>query len=393
MWNPGERGRHRGTRRLAGAGTLLAVSVLPAASWPSSPATSAYSTTGSTYDAVVAEAYELSGLVASPTYPDWYWAHSDAWEPTDVFAACADLSDAALAECQQVQRARLWALRIDPGTHEVREARHFSVADPDWALDPFVAQNNDWEDISLGPPRENGAGGTATTLVLAAIGSASDNKVHDAAGRDITCDTRRLIELREPDLDDPAATTWTPWKIYDLPDIRGTGLRVCDAESLVVAEGAGGEPTAFLVTRMQRKLFARSLVESTGRDPETPPAAADSDLEHRPAISHLGDVQDALGLKITAADINGTHVAMLAADTAKHPCMILTWPIPDGDLGATLTQDSPTKHVVTCSAHAEGLAYTRTATDPSPSSKDLTAVADGGDSTRTGFVYWHLPHR
>lgn len=149
----------------------LAVSVLLAASWPSDTAPSAYSSdTESTYAAAVPEAYELSGIVASPTYPDWYWAHSDAWESTDVYATCADLSASALCDCQQVQRARLWALNIDPVTHEVREARPFLVSDPDWALDPVLAQNNDWEDISLGPPREDAAGGTEVTLVLAATG-------------------------------------------------------------------------------------------------------------------------------------------------------------------------------------------------------------------------------
>ncbi len=386
--------RRGDTWRYAGVGALLTVVVILAASWPADPVAGAYGGANqSSHEASVAEAYELSGVVASPRYKDWYWVHSDNWEPTDVFAACTGLTDPALAECQQVQRARIWALRIDPGTLEVREARPFSVADPAWALDPFLAQNNDWEDISLGPPRSDRTGAARVTLVLAATGSAANNRVRDAGGRDLTCETRRLIELSEPDLDDPAATTWSPWKIYDLRDVRGTGgLGICDIESLVVADGADGEPTAFLVSRMQRKLFARSLVETTGRAPWTPPAAVDSDEEHRPAISHLGGVRDALGLKITAADINGSHVSMLVAHSGKHPCEILTWPVPDGDLGATLTEKSPTRHVVTCDSGAEGLAYMRSPDDPSETTDDLLAVADANENARSGFGYWHLPY-
>ncbi len=382
----------RGTRRSASTGVVLVGSVLVSL-LSVGPALGAYATaTESAHTATVPEAYELSGLVASPSHPNWYWTHSDLWEPTDVYAACDHLTGTALTGCQQVQRARIWALRIDPATHALLEARPFSLADPTWALDPFIAQNNDWEDIALGPPRVDGLGNTRVNLVIAATGDAEANRVLDAGGRDITCDTRRLIELREPDLTDPSVTTWDPWKIFDLRNIVGTsGLRSCNVESLVVGPDAAGRGTAYVVTKTLRKLFARSLDESTGRDPGTPPAPVDSDVEYRPSADYVGNVLDAKGMKITAADSNGASVSVLVPKTAKHPCWILTWPLQDSGLGATLTGSSPTQDVVTCGPQTEGLAYTRDPQDLSVSTRDLLAVADANSSSRSKFSYWYLP--
>jgi hypothetical protein len=73
-----------------------------------------------------------------------------------------------------------------------------------------IAQNNDWGDLAVGPMRTNGDGRQAANLVIAATGDAKVNRVFDAAGNDITCDTRRLIELVEPDLTHPTVTTWSP---------------------------------------------------------------------------------------------------------------------------------------------------------------------------------------
>lgn len=382
------------TRRWASSAIALTVSVLVTLG-AVAPAMGAYSsTTESSHQAIVTEAYELSGWVASPHHPNWYWAHSDAWDSTDVYAACADLSGTARSRCQQVQRARLWAFRIDPVTHAVLEARPFSVSDPAWATDPFVAQNNDWEDIALGPPRPDGSGGTRVNLVVGALGDAAGNPVYDASGQDITCATRRLIELREPDLGDPSATTWTPWRIYDLRNIVGTaGLSSCNVETLVVADGADGDPTAFFVTKSLRKLFARSMDEATGRAPGTPPAPIDSDVAHRPAATYLGNVQGAKGIRFMAGTVNDDYVSLLSPRTPKHPCWILTWPRRAGGVGATLTQDEPTKHDVTCTGQTEGLTYTHDPQDPSVSTDDLLAVADNNSSSRSKFLYWFMPDR
>lgn len=382
----------RPTRRWVRSGLALAVAGLMTLG-AVAPAMGAYSsTTESSHQATVTEAYELSGWVASPNHANWYWAHSDVWEPTDVYAACTNLSGAARSGCQQVQRARLWALRIDPVTHAVVEARPFSVADPAWATDPYVAQNNDWEDIALSPPRPDGSGGTRVNLVVGALGDASGNRVYDESGVDITCTTRRLIELREPDLSDPSATTWTPWRIYDLRNIVGTsGLGSCNVETLVVADGADGSPTAFFVTKGLRKLFARSMVESTGRPPGTPPVSAGSDAAYRPAATYLGNVQGAKGLRFMAGTVNDDYVSLLSPKTPKHPCWILTWARRPGGLGAVLTQDTPTKHAVTCTGQTEGLTYTHDPQDPSVSTNDLLAVADNNSSSRSKFLYWFMP--
>jgi hypothetical protein len=374
----------RGLRAVVGAG----VATVLAALWPGAPASAEYSSsTQGSYSAKVSEAFELSGLVASPRYPHWYWAHSDVWEPTDTYSACSGRSGTALRECQQTQRTQIWALRIDPVTRQVTDARSFALSSPAWALNPVIAQNNDWEDVALGPPRAGGS----RNLVIGAIGDAANNRVRDAAGRDITCVTRRLIELPEPDLSDPGVTTWTPWKIYDIKNPIGLGnVKSCDFESLLVSADGSGTPTAYIVTKKLRKLFARSLAVSSGRDPDTPPATAGSGAPHQPAVSYVGAVRDGKGLQFTAGDSNGTHASLLVRRTVKHPCQILTWSIPPAGLAAALTGTSPAKNRVDCNNMAEGLAYVRNPADPGVVTQDLMAVSDAGDG-RSRFLYWYYP--
>ena len=377
------------SRRRPRAVTLVAV-VVTAALGPIGSASATYSSsTGTAHVATVPEAYELSGLVASPTHPNWYWTHSDVWKSADVFAACSGLSGAGLAECQQIQRARIWALRLDPVTHEVVEYRSFSLANPAWALDPVIGQNNDWEDIAVGPVRSDKASGN---LVLAATGDAQANRVYDSSGKDITCHTRRLIELEEPNLADPTVATWTPWRIYDLKNWIGIGgLTSCNVESLAVSGDAHGAPTAYLVSKTNRKLLSRSLAESTGRDPATPPVAPDSTLSYRPAVEYVGALRDATGLRFTAADSTDVSVSLVVPKTSRKPCQILTWTLGSEGLGAALTSSSPVKSLVKCTSKAEGLAYGRDGNDPARATADLTLIADMQSSTRSTFDYWHLP--
>jgi len=209
------------SRRVVGTWLTAALTVAAVLGLGDSPSAEYSSSTQTSSEATVPEALELSGLIASPRYPNWYWAHSDTWRPRDTFSACSKLSGPALVDCQQIQRARLWALKIDPTTHRVTASRSFAVSRPAWALDPQVAQNNDWEDIALGPRRADGR----TNLVIAAIGDSKGNRVRDGDGRDITCESRRMIELREPNLADPAVTTWTPLKIYDIDNFVGLATR------------------------------------------------------------------------------------------------------------------------------------------------------------------------
>ena len=366
---------------------LLAVTVASTFGLVGSALAACSSSTQTSSVATVSEAVELSGLIASPTYPNWYWTHSDVWKTTDTFSACSGLSGAALAECQQAQRARLWALRIDPVTHKVTASREFALSNPAWALDPVIAQNNDWEDIALGPPRADGDGTSTTNLILAATGDARQNRVRDAAGRDITCDTRRLIEFSEPNLADPTAATWTPWQIYDIKSWVGVnGITSCNVESLVVSTDAAGQPTAYLVTRTARKVLGRSLDTSTGRPPETPRAAEGYGLPYQPAVTYVGTVRDAKGFQITAGDTSGGFVSLLVRKTAATPCQILTWTLGSSGLGATLTGTSPAKSLVTCNPNAEGLAYVR---DPDGNAKDLIGVADTNAGGK--FQYWYFP--
>ena len=374
-------------RRGAVASAATAAAAAAAALLPVGSASADYSSSTTTsHSASVAEAVELSGLVASPTHRGWYWTHSDVWKPTDAPAACADLSGDALAECQQVQRARLWALRLDPTSHKLLEARAFPVSNPSWAFKPRVAQNNDWEDIALSPPREDGRVG----LLIGATGNADKNRVLNGDGRDITCETRRLIELEEPDLSDPAVRTWTPSKVFDLADPVGLGgLKSCNFESLVVSRNSDGRPTAYIVSRAQRRLFSRTLRLSTGRDPGTRAADSGSGLGHEPRIKYAGTLRGPADVQLTAGDSNGRDVSLLARKTSSDPCRVLTWRSAAGGVAATLTGESPVVSRVTCSQSAEGLAYARGTSDASVATADLLALADTGGASR--FPYWFFP--
>ena len=366
--------------------TLSALFVAVLLIAPLSAAFAAYSSTTQVErtSTTAKEAIELSGLVASPTYANWYWAHSDVWKTTDVFAACTQLSAGLLSECQQVQRARLWAFKLDPNTHAVLASRSFAISDPQWALDPNVAQNNDWEDITLSPtPTASGA----TALLIGAVGDAKNNPVRDASGQNITCNTRRLIELPEPDLTDPVATTWTPTAIYDLKNYVGLGgLSTCDAESLVATRDPNGDPKAYVISRAGGRVLSRSLDPSTGRSPLLPRASAGSGLPYEPSINFVGTVMNSQKSLFTAADTNGSDIAMVSPANSTKPCQVFHWTTSQASLGTTITSTAPAKYSITCRA-TEGLAFARNSTDPTSFTRNLYAISDN----KTRLRYWFIP--
>jgi hypothetical protein len=366
----------------AGAAVLAGTLAILAAMVASAPgAVAAYDAAhvyvGTSSLASAKEAYELSGLVASPTHPDWYWAESDVWKTDDVFVACSGLSGASRARCQQVQRTRLWAIHLDPTTHQVLEVRPFALANPAWALDPMTGQPNDWEDIDLGPDRGNGH-----TLVISATGNSVNNPVRDASGKNISCDTRRLIELPEPDF---AGSTWTIRKIFDLKNMNAKyGSAACNAESLVVAGNRSGVPTGYYITRGGGKVFSRSLADDTGRAPDVPRAAAGSGLRYAPQSTYEGVVAGASGLQLTSADSNGTNVAILHPQVGTSPAAVLTWPLNGKPLVEAITQVPPTKWKIGGQG-AEGLSYASNASAGSP--EDLFLLAD---RKQLPLTYWFL---
>ena len=333
------------------------------------------------------EARELSDLVASPTYPNWYWSVSDVWKATDAFAACSGLSGSAKAECQQVQRARLWAFRIDPVTRNLVEARSFAISDPTWALDPYIAQNNDWEDMSLGPVRTAADGSTAAGLIIGAIGNSAANPVLDAKGKNISCHTRRLIELVEPDLDDPAAEVWSPSKIYDVKNFSGTqGISGCNAESLLYAPDAAGQPQAYIVNRSGGQVLSRGLELSTGRDPGVPRAAVGSGSPYEPSGSYVGTVADSSGAQFTAADTNGTDLALVSPASSNKPCELYRWVLDEATLATTITSVSPAKDAIACTS-TESVTYARNSSNPAEATRDVYTLSD----SKTSLRYWFLP--
>lgn len=375
----------RGFARVAACitGTALSVLVPGQAAMASYPVSSQTAYTSN----AAPEAIELSGLVASPSHPNWYWSISDVWKRTDTPTACSGLSAEALTGCQQVQRARIWAIRLDPVSHAVIEARPFAIDNPGWALDPFIAQDNDWEDLTVGPQRTTADGTSTRNLIIGATGDAKVNRVYDAAGKDITCDTRRLIELVEPDLSDSTVTTWSPWKIFDIKNYVGLGgIKTCNVESLVQAPDAQGVPQAYLVTRTGGKLLSRSLELSTARDPGTSVAPVDSGAEYVPSVTYLGAVKGSRGAPFTAADTNGDDIVMLSPATAVKPCQVFSWTLGGATLATSVTSVDPTKDAINCKT-TEGLAFTRDPNNPATFTRDLVAISD----TKTSIRYWYLP--
>jgi len=335
------------------------------------------------------EAVELSGLVASAVYPHWYWAHSEVWKPTDRFARCHGLHAGKLRRCQQDERARLWAIKLDPVTHHLLRVRSFRLRVPGWALDRDNAQPNDWEDLAIGPVRHHRDGNVSSTLVIAATGNARANPVRGDSGQDVTCRTRRLIELREPDLRNPLARTWDPWRVYDLANWVGLGHQTtCNVESLMVARPPGdNRPRAYLLTRDGGGLFSRSLHFATSRAPTAPRQRAGSRSRSAPAIHYVGRVATGAGARFTAADVNGRDVALLSPGTAGRPCQVFVWPRAAHTLATSITSRRPRKDTVSCNG-TEGLAYTRNPRTMQRTS-DLVAIAD----TALTLRYWFLRDR
>ena len=377
--------KHRARRRLgAVVGAVLALALIPVGA-----ALAAYNATTAHSSKAAPEAVELSGLVASPTYPHWYWAQSDVWKSDDTFSACTGLDNSELSRCQQIQRSRLWALRLDPVTHKVLQVRSFSLADPEWALDPHVAQNNDWEELTAGPVRTDEDGTTTRNLIIAATGDALQNRVVDASGHDITCDTRRLIELAEPDLADPTSATWTPWKIYDIKNYVGMQrITSCNVEALVTAEDPAGTPRGYMITKAGQKILSRSLEVATGRDPDEAFVPPGTGTPYDPTVTYVGLVKGAGKLKFTAAATNGADVTLQVPKTSAASCQVLTWPIGANGLASALMFAEPTLTPITCT-NAEGLTYVPDLGNPAVASQDLMLVGDTGDNPV--IRYWYLP--
>ncbi len=283
---------------------------------------------------------------------------------------------------------RTWAIQLNPVTHAVEQVRPFSIATPGWALDPTIAQNNDWEDLTVGPERPTADGSSTRNLIIGATGDARVNRVYDASGKDITCDTRRLIEWVEPDVTDPTVTTWSPWKIFDIKNFVGLGgITACNVESVAQASDAEGVPQAYLVTRIGGRLLSRSLELRTGRDPDTPVAQVGSAIDYAPTVTYVGVVKGSRGAPITAADSNGDDIALVSPATAKKPCQIFRWSMQGATFASRLTSVEPAKDTITCKA-TEGLAFTRDPADPNAFTRDLVAISD---SKTPPLRYWYLP--
>ena len=368
----------------------LVVGVLAVALVPWSGADAAY-TMGNELaftSTAAPEAVELADLVPSPTYPNWFWSVSDVWKNNDKFAACVGLAAFALHNCQQVQRARVWAFRIDPASHAITAVRSFAVSNPSWALNPYVAQPNDWEDMTVGPARTNPDGSVVNNIIIGATGNSNANPARDPSGKNITCKTRRLIEFTEPNVTDPTVTSWSPWKIFDIKNYAGThGVVGCNSEALLQGSDAGGAPQAYIVSRNGGQVFSRSLEASTGRDPGVVPVDPSSALPYAPSSEYVGVVPDSAGSKFTGADTNGTDVVLVSPPTAVKPCELYRWTAAAGtSVAETITSTMPVRDAISCK-NTEGVTFTRDPADLSRYTRDLYTVAD----TKTPLRYWFLP--
>lgn len=368
----------------------------------------------------VSEIKEMSGLIASKKYPNWYYAISDVWKTTDSFSACQGLSGTSLTYCIKVQRAKVWALYINPTSHYVTQAKSFTISNQDWAQDRFVALNGDWEDITNGPDRViNGT--TYQTLLIAATGDSANNKETPSG----SCDSRRFIQLVEPN---PATdTTWAPTTVYDL---NATTIQTydhnCNTEAAflgsetgpsyvyMVSKGANYTVTnadgSTTIKQQPSSIFKRVLTPSTGRSvvngtiSSTPVPANTTDFSYvGPVLNADPNNTDTTGIyTISGAGYDPVNDDLILIDNHSDPyspdptskCNLLRWHH-RGDI-ATMHPaqiyapgcDTSTVAGTTINASdvAEGVAFFRSSQN---CVRDLDVVYDMNNDP--GFYHAYLP--
>ncbi len=361
------------------------------------------------------DANELSGVVASPTHAGWYWSIRDVWkqeaDPSQGLAALPSgapdavpswcpPTDTATAtgrnRCRRVERASLYAFRLDADQNVV-EVRQFRIADESMATNPWVAENNDWEDLALGPVRT--IGGTSTpTLLIAGIGDATKNpsKVESPPGsgnwQSVQCTSRRMIELPEPALDDP---TWSPHRIFDLADYSSNGTN-CNSESMVTTDGPSPK-AVWIAKRTVPTIRSRSLDWASGRDPVTNPTPLAAPNPAAPAATVEGNVQGIpSGVTFTGVDLAPGNLMLITSTLdAESRCQAWSFRSPDTSDPVTLLTTStpeplliaPTNNPV-CKGGAEGVAFLRDLTNPSMQRNSFFMIRDTGT---TGVLGVYIP--
>lgn len=358
---------------------------------------------------------EFSGIVASPNHPGWYWAIRDVWkqeaDPSQGIGALPEGSpdpvpswcpagDQASAtgrnRCRRVERSSLYAIRLD-AAGAVAEVRRVPLTDESWAEQPWRAENNDWEELSLGPTRVLG-GVPTTTLLVGATGDGTKNpsKVESPPGSgtwvSVQCTTRRFIETPEPD---PAtATSWLPHRIFDLADYSSQGTN-CNSEAAVAVDGATPE-ALWIAKRSVRTIWSRDLSWSAGRDPATQALPTVAPDPAAPAKAVQGSVQGVdAGPLFTGLAFNGGRAALITSTLdAGSSCQAWTFEA-DGvdDLVALLTTVAPAPMVIhpeggVCKGGAEGVTFTRDLASPPQGRNTLFLIRDTGT---TGVLGVRVP--
>jgi hypothetical protein len=368
---------------------------------------------------------EFSGIIASASHPGWYWAIRDVWkqepdpsrgvaalpagtdpDPVPSWCPAADQTTATgRNRCRQVERSSLYAIRFDTAG-AVAQVRQVKVANEDWATMPWLLQDNDWEELSVGPTRV--VGGTPTpTMLIDATGDGTKNPAmsFDAGTGtwvNVQCASRRMIEVTEPD---PAtATTWAPTRIFDLANyatnatVTSNGT-TCNSEAALGVDGAS--PQALWIRKGNtRTIYSRSLDVATGRDPTVDAVPRPAGDPAAPAATIHGTVANVVaGPLFTGATYNGSQVVLITSsldtstNTTCQAWLFQQTGVTDPVALLTTTTSPQAMAIkpadVNCKSGAEGVTFQRDLSSPPALQHTFFMIRDTGSPGVLGIrVPW-----
>ena len=351
---------------------------------------------------------ETSGLVASKTWPGWYYTVSDRVKlgaTQDSYTACSGFSGTQLENCQKTERAKLWMVHMAsndeaPNYRKIDQVKAFPISNASWAYDLDIAFNGDWEDLTQGPVRT--VNGTSTnTILISATGKEGGLSSNDY------CDTQRVIEFNELNPYSAPGTTWSPSYIFDLDGtVIDNDQSDCNIEAMWL-DFDGTTPYAHFVTYGSTTLngspvfgtdssntvFKRVLTTTTGRAAST---GFNNGVRINPTstqfqrVGRLAVTPNTKRYQISGAGYQQSNddMVMISSNSGTGSgCQLLMW-----HSRSYATTTYPNEYNNICGSGvggviAEGVSYVYS-TDPSV--KSIHVIYDETDNTKIyhRYFYW-----
>ncbi len=361
------------------------------------------STSGITGVSNLKDLKETSSLVASKTWPGWYYTASDRVKlnaegvTADDYTACASYTTVTDKDnCRMRERAKVWMVHMAydteaPNYRKIDQVRSFPISNDAWAYNKNIAFNGDWEDMSQGPVRTVGAT-TTNTLLIGAIGKDTGNG---------NCASRRVIEFNELNPYSAAGTTWSPTYIYDL---NGTTIAPdqsdCNMEAMWL-DFNGTTPYAFFATygtvggvfQAHNSVFKRVLTTTSGRSAATGFNSGTPITPSGTEFSKVGNMSETKTYQISGAGFQESNddLAMISSLNSQNPtigCQLLMWHSrsytttvnPNEYAGCNLNYSG-------VSGVAEGISYVYS-TDPTVKSVHVLYDENNDQSWHHKYYYW-----